>query len=201
MATIKTEERRRGPKGQRGEVAERILSAARSSFAISGYAGTTLRSVADAAEVDPALITYYFSDKAGLLAACLDPPEGLADTVSAAAAAPINRRGLALIEAMLAQWEDPSFAEIFRSIILIAAHEPVAMKRLRELLSETILAAMSEKLNDDERALRASLISSQILGVAMTRYVWKVGAIADLSAKDVTRYIAPTIQHYLAGSL
>jgi hypothetical protein len=74
------------------------------------------------------------------------------------------------------------------------------MQRLRELFSQTILAATSEKLDGDERELRASLTSSQTIAVAMTRYVWRVGAIADLSAEDVARYVVATIQRYLNGS-
>jgi hypothetical protein len=38
-------------------------------------------------------------------------------------------------------------------------------------------------------------------GLAMTRYVWKVGAIAQMSSEDVVRYVAPTIQRYLSGKL
>jgi AcrR family transcriptional regulator len=191
----------RGPKGPRGELADRILSAARASFGTVGYAQTTLRAVAAAADVDPALVTYYFAGKAGLFEAALEPPEGLGDRVKSAASAPLLERGRALIEAMLAQWEDPAFAEIFRSLILTAAHEPLAMERLREVFTGTLLAAMSETLDGEERALRASLVSSQVIGVAMTRYVWRVGAIAELGAEDVSRYIGPTIQRYLSGPL
>lgn len=196
-----TPEKRRGPKGQRGQAADRILIAARSSFATSGYAGTTLRSVADAAQVDPALITYYFSSKTGLLAAALEPPANFARTVATAAAAPRPIRGRALVDAMLSQWEDPAFAEISRSIILTAAHEPVAMDRLRQLFARTILPAVASNLDDQERYLRVGLIASQMIGVAMTRYVWRVGALADLTPQQVARYVAPTIQRYLTGPL
>jgi AcrR family transcriptional regulator len=182
-------------------VADRVLAAARASFASNGYAGTTLRAVAADAGVDSALVPYYFSDKAGLLAACLELPEGFADAVAAAAATPARGRGRALIDAMLSQWEDPAFAEIFRSIILTAAHEPVAMERLRQVFAGTILAAMSRTLDGEERYLRASLIASQIIGVAMTRYIWRVGALAELSPENVARYIAPTIQRYITGTL
>ena len=55
--------------------------------------------------------------------------------------------------------------------------------------------------HDADRFTRASLCSSQMVGLAMTRYVWKVGAIAQMSPEDVVRYIAPTIQKYLNGRL
>ena len=37
-------------------------------------------------------------------------------------------------------------------------------------------------------------MSSQMVGLAMTRYVRKVGAIAQMSSEDVVRYIAPDYQ-------
>jgi AcrR family transcriptional regulator len=38
----------------------RILSAAREEFARDGWAGTTIRAVARAADVDPVLVYHYF---------------------------------------------------------------------------------------------------------------------------------------------
>ncbi len=78
----------------------------RSSFAELGYAGTTLRSVARQADVDPALVNYYFKTKSGLLEAALVPPEGWTTSLAEAAAAPIEERGAALVRTFIAAWED-----------------------------------------------------------------------------------------------
>lgn len=45
---------------------EAILAAARRCFSRAGYRATTLRSIAEAAGVTPAMLHYYFGDKAGL---------------------------------------------------------------------------------------------------------------------------------------
>jgi hypothetical protein len=45
-----------GPRDERGVLAARIVAAAREEFAEHGWAGTTLRAVARAADVDPALV-------------------------------------------------------------------------------------------------------------------------------------------------
>lgn len=192
---------RRGPKAARGEVAERILTAARTSFATRGYAGTTLHGVAAAASVDRALVTYYFTSKAGLLAAAIEPPESFIEDAIRASSAPLRQRGRALTENMLTQWETPGLAEVLRSIILTAAHEPAAMQRLRGVFTGSLLAAVAGHLDDDERTLRAGLVASQLIGVAMARYVWGVGALAELDRGQVVRYVAPTIQRYLTGRL
>lgn len=194
-------EAKRGPRGQRGEISNHILTAGRLQFAAHGYAGTTLRAVADHAGVDPTLITYYFGGKQGLFEATLEPPPGLAARVRQASATPLETRGAALINAVLEQWEDETFVTIFRSLILTAAHEPVAMTRLQALFEDTLLATMADGLNDDERKLRASLVSSQVIGVIMARYIWNIGELARIPPRSVARLIAPTLQHYLTEPL
>ncbi|MCP2328287.1 AcrR family transcriptional regulator [Hamadaea flava] len=52
---------------RRRRTEERILAAARKSFAEVGYERTTIRSVAGAARVDPALVMQYFGAKEELL--------------------------------------------------------------------------------------------------------------------------------------
>jgi TetR/AcrR family transcriptional regulator len=51
---------------------EALIDAAREEFAAHGFAATSLRQVALAAKVTPALANYYFRDKAGLLDAVMD---------------------------------------------------------------------------------------------------------------------------------
>ncbi|MFF3244292.1 TetR family transcriptional regulator [Streptomyces sp. NPDC002870] len=191
----------RGPRGERGEQADKIIAAARRCFATRGYAATSLRSVAQDAGVDPGLVHYYFRTKTGLLEAVMQPPEAFGAAVAAAAEQPIHQRGRAFVQATLRLWEDPATAEILRSIILTAAQEPAAMHRLRQLFSELVLAVVSHGLPDTERTLRASLISTQIVGMVMNRYIWQVGDIATLPADTVTDLLTPTIQHYLADPL
>lgn len=56
------------PEGQTN-LADSILDAAEVLFAESGYAGTTLRQVAERLDVTPAMITYYFQNKDNLFRA------------------------------------------------------------------------------------------------------------------------------------
>lgn len=52
--------------------AERLLSVAMAAFASRGYAGTSVRTIAAAAQVDPALIVHQFGSKADLWHAAVD---------------------------------------------------------------------------------------------------------------------------------
>jgi AcrR family transcriptional regulator len=70
-------------------IADRILSRARTSFSEHGYAGTSLRRIAQNADVDPALVTYYFKSKSGLLDAVLASPPAWTEALTAAAGRPL----------------------------------------------------------------------------------------------------------------
>ncbi|WP_285709285.1 hypothetical protein [Microtetraspora sp. NBRC 16547] len=50
-----------------------------------------------------------------------------------------------------------------------------------------------------EAALRAGLAASQILGMALCRYVLCLPPIVALSREEVIEWIAPTLQRYLTG--
>ncbi len=180
---------------------ERVLDAARSLFATRGFAATSLRLVADRAGVDVALVSYYFSNKTGLLEAALDLPPAFAAGVSTSTAAPLAQRGEAILASHLAAWDDPKTSQIMRAILVTATHEPAAMDRTRANYSRQLLSAISANLPDDERDLRAGLVASQMIGLAMLRYVWRVGALSETPSGDVKRLIAPVIQNYLTGPL
>jgi AcrR family transcriptional regulator len=54
------------------DLREALIEAALHRIATDGYAATTLRGIADAAGVTPAMAHYYFGDKAGLLDAVVE---------------------------------------------------------------------------------------------------------------------------------
>ena len=57
---------------RRADPREALLDAAKLAFARAGYAGTSLKQIAQDAHVTPALASYYFGDKPGLLAAVIE---------------------------------------------------------------------------------------------------------------------------------
>lgn len=191
----------RGPRGPRGEQTERIVAVARAHFAAHGFAGTTLRAVAREAGVDPALVRYYFDGKADLLEACLAPPPGYLEGIARAAALPLDQRAEAFVRHLIGAWERPESAEILRSMILTAAHEPVALDRLRAVFSRGVLGAVAEHLDPAEQWLRAGLAATQLVGLSMIRYVWRLDPVASLPPDQVVALVAPTVQRYLSGTL
>lgn len=52
---------------------ERLLKAATTLFAKNGYAGTSVKDIADEAGVNVSLVSYHFGGKEGLYRACIEP--------------------------------------------------------------------------------------------------------------------------------
>lgn len=179
----------------------RILQAARQSFAHNGFAGTTLRAVAADAGVDPRLVGYYFGNKSALLDACLTPPPGYLEQVQRVVNGPLHTRGHAMVDNMLRYWEDPDTAPILRAIVLTAAHDPTAKQRLTAIFRHHMINAVADGLDDDQRHLRANLAAATIIGICMTRYIYQLEPLSNLSPQDVATLVGPTVQQYLTGQL
>ncbi len=73
MTSPSTNRRRGRPVGDDdANLRERLLESAERLFAEQGYAATPVRAVAEAADVNPALVSYYFGGKQGLLEAVFE---------------------------------------------------------------------------------------------------------------------------------
>jgi AcrR family transcriptional regulator len=190
-----------GPRDERGVLSARILSAARDEFAQHGWAGTTMRAVARGADVDPALVYHYFGSKEALLDAVTNPPLRWLESVATTWTTPVDELGAALLRLMLGAWVDDEIGPVLRAVLLTAAHDEATREKLRRVVESSLIGVSA--LGDDERdrLRRSGLISSQIMGLAMMRYVWKVEPVASMSDDELVAAIAPNLQHYIQGDL
>jgi hypothetical protein len=104
------------------------------------------------------------------------------------------------VRLLLENWANPDSAATLRSGIQAASHVPIARERVSQLFRTSVLPAVAHSL-DDERMERAGLVASQLIGLAVTRYVWRLEPIRSMPDEDVIRYVAPTIQRYLSRRL
>jgi AcrR family transcriptional regulator len=190
-----------GPRDERGVLAARILAEARAAFAEFGYAGTTIRAVARAAGVDPALVHHYYGTKENLLDAATTPPQSFLDQVVTAWQTPPAELGEQLVRQMLANWQHPDHALVLRAIVQIAGNEPVIREKLRAIVEHSMMGPSAQALGEDERLVRSSLIASQLMGLAFVRFIWKIEPLASMADDDVVSAVAPTIQRYLDGDV
>jgi AcrR family transcriptional regulator len=190
-----------GPRDDRGVLAARILHEARASFAEHGYAGTTVRAVARAADVDPALVYHYYGSKEGLLDAATTPPQSFLDQIATAWQTPQDELGQQLVRRTLRNWEDLDHGPVLRAVLQIAGNEPATREKLRLIIERSMMGPSAQTLDEPERLVRSSLIASQLMGLAFMRYLWKIEPIATMTEDDLVTAIAPTIQRYLEGDI
>jgi hypothetical protein len=76
-------------------------------------------------------------------------------------------------------------------------------KLLREFLVSKVLRHVVATLgfDPDERAARASLVASQLIGMVMVRYVLRLEPLASASPEAVVAALGPTVQRYLTGDV
>ena len=190
-----------GPRDERGVLAARIVAAARDEFAEHGWAGTTIRAVARAADVDPALVYHYFGSKEGLLDAATNPPQKWLESVAKVWTTPIDQLGAALITLLLASWADDEIGPTLRAILQTAAHEPSTREKLRRIVEGSLMGVSELGSDEHDRLVRSGLISSQMMGFALMRYVWKIEPIASMTDDEAIVAIAPNLQRYVSGDL
>ncbi|PFG41625.1 TetR family transcriptional regulator [Isoptericola jiangsuensis] len=181
---------------------EQILDAARSEFAAHGYRGATLRRIAARAGVDPALVHHYFGDKDGLFAETVEPPAGVADRMAEALAGPPDQLGERVARTFLGVWESPKTRDQMLTVVRSALTHDVARDRLRGLVLGRVLdGALAGTVPEHERRLRVELAMTQVIGIALARYVVELEPLATLPVDDVVALLAPAVQRHLLGPL
>jgi AcrR family transcriptional regulator len=190
-----------GPRDERGVLAARIVAAAREEFAEHGWAGSTLRAVARAADVDPALVYHYFGSKEGLLDAATNPPQKWLESVAKVWTTPVDQLGHALITLLVASWADDEIGPTLRAILQTAAHEPSTREKLRRVVEGSLMGVSKLGGDEHDRLVRSGLIGSQMMGFALMRYVWKIEPVASMPDDEAIAAIAPNLQRYVNGDL
>jgi len=188
--------RRRGPSATQHD----IVAAARKLFAEHGYRGATMRAIAAEANVDAALIHHFFTSKEGVFAAAMEdafpPPDAIAHVVVG------GLDGLAerLVRFFLGLWERPDTREPLLAVMRSAVSYDEAARMLGEFVTGRILGTITATIEQPDPELRAALIGSQLVGLAMIRYVIKVEPLASASTDTVVAALVPTVDRYLTGS-
>ncbi|WP_030436891.1 TetR family transcriptional regulator [Actinoplanes subtropicus] len=170
-----------------------ILVAARERFASDGYERATIRSIAADADIDPSMVMRYYGNKEKLFAAAAEFDLQLPD-VSAIRAQEI---GSVLARHFLRRWEgDDTLTALLRA----AATNAAAADRMRDLFGAQLLPVVAAVCPDPADApRRAGLVASQMLGLALCRFVLRLPPMVAMPAEEAAAWVGPTIQRYLTS--
>ncbi|MCA0435986.1 MAG: TetR family transcriptional regulator [Austwickia sp.] len=178
---------------------EAILAAARLEFAQKGYDGASLRGIARAAAVDPALVHHYFAGKADVFGQALALPVNIPEQVRALLGGPWDRLGDAVIRTFLSIWDRPEASVRLQAVLRASVATPAAGHQLREFILREVVEPITRHTGVPEPQLRAAAAAAQLLGIALLRYVVPHPPLAGASHDAIAALVGPTLQRYLVG--
>ncbi len=193
---------RRGRRGGAAVSREHILDAARRLFAEHGFEGTSLRQVARAAGVDPAMIHHFFKGKDELFALSVELPADPEEVLRGVTDTDPGERAELLVRTVLHLWESPAQASLV-AFLRGTLGSRAKTTLLREMVGRTIISRIMAGVPGQpaEVALRGDLVATQMVGLMIVRYVVRLEPLASAGQDEVVRLIAPNVQRYLTGDL
>ena len=181
---------------------EAILEAARSYFERHGYDRATIRGIAGQAGVDAALVHHYFGSKDQLLVAALKLPVNPREVVAELLAGDRATIGERLLRRVLAVWgEEWEKGGPLVGLMRAAMTHEDAARMMREFFTREIIGRLADVLQVSRPRLRVGLVGSQLMGLAMARFIIRLEPIASADPETLIACYAPTVQRYLTGPL
>jgi AcrR family transcriptional regulator len=180
------------------ESKQRVLQVARELFDRNGYSGTTVRAIATAAGVDPAMVFYFFGTKQGLFGAVIDMSDNVPPAIESIFAGGLGTIGERIVRTLVENL-DKSDRTPLVMLTRSAPTDPRSEALLREFIDREITDRLAALLGTPDAAMRAGMVNVQILGLAVARYIAHIEPIASASVDELVTMFGPLVQHCLTG--
>jgi AcrR family transcriptional regulator len=199
--TAEVERKRPGRPPGTSDTRERILVSARNLFARNGIDKTSIRAVAAAAGVDPALVHHYFGTKTQLFAAAIHIPIDPMEVIGPLREIPVEQIGYVLPSILLPLWDSELGKGFIAELRSLLAGTDVSL--IRSFLQEVITAEVGSRVDNPPGTgqIRVQFVATQLVGVVMARYILELEPFKSLSVEQIAETIAPNLQRYLTGEL
>jgi len=182
-----------------------VLQAARVAFASRGYAVTTIKSVAAAAGVAPAVVRSLYENKDRLFTAAMRLPFDPADAVPDLLAPGLSGMGDRVVRLTLTLVADEA---VRRDLVRLLRSDAAAgatvdgstvdqLRAVSEFLSATVVDRVVAAVGVPDARLRVSVISSYLMGIITARYVMKLEPLASATDEEIVAMVGPAIQALL----
>ena len=168
-----------------------IQKAATPLFAEHGFNGVSVRAIAAAAEVDPALVIRHFGSKEALFLQTIDPR----DSVSEVTSGPMETLGRRLVEHFLSK-AGTHLRQNFAALIR-ASGRPSVRDELSRSTARIFIAPIATRLTGDRRELRAALVAAQVGGLLSSLFLAEEPVTLAASDEDLVELYGEAIQSLL----
>lgn len=199
--TTNAERKRPGRPPGTSDTRERILASARDLFARNGIDKTSIRAVAAAAGVDPALVHHYYGTKTKLFASAIHIPIDPMEVIVPLRETPVEELGHKLPSILLSIWDSEMGKGFIAELRSLLAGNDVTL--IRSFLQEVIAVEVGSRVDNPPGTgrIRVQFVASQLVGVVMARYILELDPFKSLPVDKVAETIAPNLQRYLTGDL
>ena len=170
-----------------------ILDAARAAFAEHGYEKATIRAIAAAAGVDPALVHHHFGSKQELFVAAYELPLSPADIrgMMQSGEGTVGERFARAYLGVL------SGSDSYEALVRSAVSNPAARQLLREFIERELLDVLAGELAGPDAGFRAALAASHLVGLFVLRRIVGVGVVRDATVDELVAAVSPALNLYL----
>lgn len=174
-----------------------IVTTARRLFAAAGYDQTSVRDIASAANVDPALIRHYFGSKAELFRSAVGWPFEPVEIGGRIASGERDEIGARLTRVFFEAWEQPDSRAPLLAILRGAATHEESTTLVREFIQGQLYPQLAKPLRGPDAELRIDLAMAQLLGIAYLRHVLQVEPIASAPLDELITRVTPIVDAHL----
>jgi hypothetical protein len=91
----------------------------------------------------------------------------------------------------------------FSSCVAAMAASTSVADAIREFVNERVWSVLSriEGESDTMKRQRTAMVSSQLMGLAFTRYLLRVPPMSTATPNEIARWVGPTLDRYVKGPL
>ncbi|WP_280212563.1 hypothetical protein [Nocardia cyriacigeorgica] len=91
--------------------------------------------------------------------------------------------------------------DLSRLVLRAGVTNESAAERMRSIFAAQLAPVIARAVDDPRQVpLRAGLAASQILGMALGRFVLAFPPLAAMTRQEIIAWIGPTLQRYLTGT-
>ena len=190
-----------------GSESSGVIKAARDAFMASGYARTTIKSVAAAAGVAPTVVTNLYNNKEALFAAAMALPFDPQRAIPALIAPGIDGMGERIVRSTFQLVADEKIrADLSKAAGAVQGASSTkfsgvdifaVIKPLSDYFQTAVIDRVLVAVGIPDARLRGALISANLSGIIAYRYFLQVEPLATMSEDQVVALVAPMIQDLL----
>ncbi|NYI42559.1 TetR/AcrR family transcriptional regulator [Demequina lutea] len=191
---------RRGPRPGGTDTRTEILEAAAAVFSRDGYQRGSVRGIARAAGVDPALVRHYFASKSELFVEALRPPFDLSEQVTRMTEGDPQLVGHRVMAFFVEVWDDPVRGPRIIQLMRAALDHPDVAEFVRTLVIEGVIQRVAAAVGAPNPARAAATAASQVIGLAMLRHAAHIEPLASEPGDELIARFGPILTRLLTDA-